>query len=180
MDEKSSDIDTADDIDDSGDESSSSTSTTTTTTTTNTNNNNLTSSSVNNNNDNTSQQLQTPIVKLREKSEVLAEIDSLVEEKQNIESKIASLERQIYALEGRYLEETHHIGNVIRGWDGYVSGSGALKKLRWREVDRLFSTSSVTYQNSVNDKNATDSNLKEEEEVIKRKKTTDKLKKRNG
>eukprot|EP01133_Synstelium_polycarpum_P007311 gene7311-8508_t len=41
-------------------------------------------------------------VKLREKEEVLADIEALVEEKTSIEGKIASLERQIYALEDLY------------------------------------------------------------------------------
>ncbi|EGG23271.1 hypothetical protein DFA_05403 [Cavenderia fasciculata] len=120
---------------------------------------------------------------IREKTEVIHEIESLLEEKKNIENKISSLEKQIYALEGRYLEETHHIGNVIRGWDGYVSGSGALKKLRWREADRIFSQSSSTYQDSINDKNLSDNykDIGDEAAVIKRKtrsSTHDKLKKR--
>eukprot|EP01132_Coremiostelium_polycephalum_P004894 gene4894-6103_t len=93
---------------------------------------------------------------LRSKVEILADIEELLQEKNAIESKLTSLEKQIYALEGRYLEETHHIGNVIRGWDGYASGSGALKKLRWRESDRIFSYSSVTAQDAINDKSAPD------------------------
>ncbi|KAF2072971.1 hypothetical protein CYY_005711 [Polysphondylium violaceum] len=88
--------------------------------------------------------------KKRTKTQIISEIDELLAERGQIENKLASLEKQIYALEGRYLEETHHIGNVIRGWDSYISGSGALKKLRWREVDRLFSQSSSSYLTSIN------------------------------
>ncbi|KYR01919.1 hypothetical protein DLAC_00708 [Tieghemostelium lacteum] len=95
----------------------------------------------------TDNNLENP--KKRTKSEIIVDIESLNNEKKSIDSKLISLEKQIYALEGRYLEETHHIGNVIRGWDSYISGSGALKKLRWRESDRLFSNSSSSYQNSV-------------------------------
>eukprot|EP00026_Physarum_polycephalum_P020351 Phypoly_transcript_22881.p1 GENE.Phypoly_transcript_22881~~Phypoly_transcript_22881.p1 ORF type:complete len:146 (+),score=26.77 Phypoly_transcript_22881:86-523(+) len=73
------------------------------------------------------------------------DLDALLEQKADIEQKLASLERQIYALEGSYLEDTHHLGNIIRGWDGYLSSrSGALKRLKFKESDRLFSMSSVT------------------------------------
>ncbi|KAN0041746.1 hypothetical protein ACTFIV_004292 [Dictyostelium citrinum] len=140
------------------------------TTTTNTLNSNTDTTS---STSNTTTIAATPTIlpKKRTKQEVIVEIEELMSEKKNIENKLASLEKQIYALEGRYLEDTHHVGNVIRGFDSYISGSGALKKLRWKESDRLFSTSSSTYLNSISDRNE----IVEQDNSIKKKRDKGKL-----
>eukprot|EP00038_Savillea_parva_P018629 m.24604 g.24604 ORF g.24604 m.24604 type:complete len:177 (+) comp4175_c0_seq1:316-846(+) len=59
--------------------------------------------------------------------------------------QLQQLETQIYAMEGSYLQDTQSWGNIFRGWDGYTSTKSQTGRTRrFKESDRLFSSSSLT------------------------------------
>lgn len=78
------------------------------------------------------------------------ELHELIERKKQIERNLINLEVQIYNYETLYLEETSQCGNLLRGLDGYLGGRSERRKGPVQEDERVFSSSSATYQKALN------------------------------
>lgn len=87
------------------------------------------------------------------------ELTTLEQKKKQIDRELIALETQIYRLETSYLQETAIYGNIIRGFEGFLS-KGSLKSSSGysnnksgldlvNENERLFSRSSVTYEKAL-------------------------------
>ncbi|KAG4101661.1 NuA4-domain-containing protein [Neocallimastix lanati (nom. inval.)] len=115
--------------------------------------------------------------KLKQAEEELAELISM---KRKVDRNLVNLEASIYSFEGNYLEETSQFGNIIKGFDGYMSNRPEKKKIKFTEEDRLFSQSSATYQAALEIKKREEENIQEghhKKVSIKKKGIKDKTKK---
>ncbi|PKI83267.1 chromatin modification- protein eaf6 [Malassezia vespertilionis] len=88
---------------------------------------------------------------------IKAQLKEGLANKSKVDKDLVDLESQIYLYEGSYLNNTAHSGgNVIRGFDTYMkssitgmaTGRNSSTPAPSNE-DRIFSTSSATYQRSI-------------------------------
>ncbi|KNC47649.1 uncharacterized protein AMSG_03879 [Thecamonas trahens ATCC 50062] len=80
---------------------------------------------------------------------VLSEdLKRLLTRKQELESELVNVERRIYRLEENYLQDTAALGNIVKGWAGYLS-SRSLDQIKQvtrkvKDSERLFTFSSTS------------------------------------
>lgn len=78
-------------------------------------------------------------------SKFLADVSNKISE---LESYKKKLDKGIYELETKYLENTQSCGNIIKGWDQFFTTKskigGILKKTKFSFNERLFSQSSFS------------------------------------
>ncbi|XP_021898456.1 chromatin modification-related protein MEAF6 [Carica papaya] len=77
-----------------------------------------------------------------------AMLASLLGRRAKLQEELRSIERQVYDMETSYLQDPSQCGNVLKGFEGFLSSSkntALLKRSRkFQPEDRLFSLSSVT------------------------------------
>ncbi len=76
-------------------------------------------------------------------------MDSITERQRLVQDLLAQVQDQLFMLENKYLEETAGVGNVVRGWEGYIDrprtqAAVHKKDRKFKPSERIFSYSSVT------------------------------------
>ncbi|CAN6479443.1 unnamed protein product [Victoria cruziana] len=84
----------------------------------------------------------------RPASNPTAMLAALVSKREKLQEELRKLEDQLYELEGNYLHDSAQCGNVLKGFEGFLSSSKSTTNLKrprkLQAEDRLFSLSSVT------------------------------------
>ncbi|GAB4841717.1 hypothetical protein Ancab_022439 [Ancistrocladus abbreviatus] len=77
-----------------------------------------------------------------------AMLASLLSKRAKLHEELRGIEKQVYDMETTYLQDPSQCGNVLKGFDGFLSSSKSttlLKRSRkFQPEDRLFSLSSIS------------------------------------
>ncbi|KAL5701935.1 hypothetical protein ACHQM5_027217 [Ranunculus cassubicifolius] len=77
-----------------------------------------------------------------------AMLAALVSKREKLQEELRNIEKQVYELETSYLQDSSQCGNVLKGFEGFLSSSKSTANLKrsrkFQPEDRLFSLSSVT------------------------------------
>jgi len=75
-------------------------------------------------------------------------LEAMLAKRQQLEEDLVRVERGIFELEEVYLEDTSSYGNVVKGWDGFLTSRpkphSAAKRATIAYKERIFSKSSTT------------------------------------
>uniref|UniRef100_A0A7C9DZI6 Chromatin modification-related protein MEAF6 n=1 Tax=Opuntia streptacantha TaxID=393608 RepID=A0A7C9DZI6_OPUST len=84
----------------------------------------------------------------RNPSNPAAVLASLLSKRAKLHEELRSIEKQVFDMETTYLQDPSQCGNVLKGYDGFLSTSKSttlLKRSRkFQPEDRLFSLSSIS------------------------------------
>ncbi|XP_059660359.1 uncharacterized protein LOC132306803 [Cornus florida] len=84
----------------------------------------------------------------RTSSNPSAMLAALLSKRAKLHEELRSIEKQVYDMETSYLQDPSQCGNVLKGFEGFLSSTKSttlLKRSRkFQPEDRLFSLSSVT------------------------------------
>ncbi|KAG9451688.1 hypothetical protein H6P81_004592 [Aristolochia fimbriata] len=75
-------------------------------------------------------------------------LTSLLNKREKLQDELRNIEKQVYDLETSYLHDSTQCGNVLKGYEGFLSSSKSTTNLKrsrkFQPEERLFSLSSVT------------------------------------
>ncbi|KAF8392201.1 hypothetical protein HHK36_022543 [Tetracentron sinense] len=84
----------------------------------------------------------------RASSNPSAMLASLMSKREKLQEELRNIEKQVYELETSYLQDSSQCGNVLKGYEGFLSSTKSTTNLKrsrkFQPEDRLFSLSSVT------------------------------------
>jgi hypothetical protein len=73
------------------------------------------------------------------------QLKELLKKKQQMLKNLDTIENSLYNLETSYIEESNY-GNILKGYEAFLSSRTPSRRHRPMDSDRIFSRSSITFQ----------------------------------